>query len=206
VKKLIAFIPILAISYTITNTKIFSVTTKPDTLKTTLNISVSAKTLEEVLKSANVIISFSKNCKKINYSFSPAYQYTNKKRVFIGYNAYIFETCHFKNAKEFSTLLNNLSKYGKIDLTSIRYVSSNLNEIIKKLKIKAYDYALNESKTISKALNKKCILKNIKFNNLSPSSQPPFLAKPIRVKAIEAPTPKQQNETKLITTYQIECF
>ena len=206
-KKLLLLAPLALFAYNINNTKIFTKKLTPDTLKTSLSVTVRGKTLEDVLNKTNIIIKYSEECQSVNYNFTPNYELKNKKRVFVGYKANIHETCEFKNSKDFSKLLENIKDYGKVSLNSISYVSSKQKQAIKELKLKAYNFALNEAKALSKSLNKSCILKNISFN--------PYMPKPLRnyrpvkaleVQAIEAPLPKRANTTKVTATYQIECF
>ena len=205
-KKLLIILPIFLLAYNITNTKTFTKSVTPDTLITTLNITINDNSLQNLLNKTNKVIKNSNICEEINYNFSPYYEYKNKKRVFVGYIANIHETCKFKNPKDFSSLLEKIKNYGKVSLNSISYISSKQKETIKELKISAYNFALKEAKTLSNALNKTCILKNISFN--------PYLPKPIKnyrpiklaTEALQAPLPKKANKVKLTTTYQIECF
>jgi len=202
--KIALILPIALFAYNITNTKTFSIKLTPDLLKTTLQISILDKNLNKLLKKTNLVIKASSKCKQITYNFSPYYEYKNKKRVFLGYKANIKEVCEFKNPKDFSTLLSNLPKEAKVSLNSIKYISSKQKEAIKKLKLNAYNFSINEANKLSKALNKTCILKNISFNTTTPIRYKKVKA--LSVDALNAPLPKGENEVKLTANYLIECF
>ena len=201
--KKMLLVPIIAFSYNISNTKNFSQVIKPDTLKTILTITLTKKTLKNAIENTNKIISLSKQCKKITYRFSPYYEYKNKKRIFVGYKTTIHETCYFKKPQNFSMLLENISKYAKVELNSIDLILSNSKEIVKNLKLKAYNFAIEDAKKLSTALNKKCILKNITFNT---PTIPTTRYKTLKLEALNVPLPKNENKINVISTYNIECF
>jgi hypothetical protein len=199
-KKFLIFIPFLLFAYEITNLKTFSTTLKPDTLKVDFTVLIIKKDLNQTLKNTQKIISLSKKCPYVDYTLEPLYEFKNKKRIFTGYQAVVIEKCKFKKTKNFDSLIKKITKYGKIRLDAIFYLSSQRKKALKTLKIKAYNFALQEAKKFSKDLNKNCILTNISFN--------PYVKKQNQKFKIMStfPLPKEKQEVKVSIFYDIKCF
>ncbi|GAX87732.1 conserved hypothetical protein [Lebetimonas natsushimae] len=189
-------------SYEITNQKTFEIKYTPNIYKTKLNIKIKNSNLEKLIQKINFNIKKANLCQKIDYTIFPEYIYNKNKKQFIGYIANMDLNCQFKTdkIKNFSNIFTNLT--GEKTLSSI-YLDLDKKEKIKlinNLKAKAYSFAINDAKNISKKLNLKCFTTNISINQNIIKPRPLF-------KTLNSlPSPKENKKESLTIFYRIICF
>jgi len=194
-KKLLLFIfAINLFGFEINENKIFKINYTPTNFSTNITLMMSNKNLNPLI---NNITSLPKNnyCHLKNYSISPIF---NKKSAFINYNAYVYINCNLNknSSKTFDKYLKNLSKLGKIKISSIEPKNQNHSKI---LKLKAYNYGINLAKNISKKLHLKCFIKSVSFNHFIKKSMPSF-------RTFSMPMPQNTKTEQLKAYYNIECL
>ncbi|AZV46097.1 hypothetical protein C3L23_02060 [Nautilia sp. PV-1] len=205
-KKLIIFLSGILFAYTITNTKTYYQNIQPSTLKANLEVIITHKSLNGLINLLHKNVNRLKTlCQNTVYSFNPVYKYINKKEVFVDYKAYINAECLFKTSeiKKFSALMNNLQK-AKVKLTSLNFTvtDNERKSIINTLKTKAYTDIQKETKNLSKKLNQKCFVTDVKIFTPYQKSAGFYT-----MKAYSAlPVPKQNKKISIKADYKIECY
>ncbi|WP_456480173.1 SIMPL domain-containing protein [Nautilia sp.] len=204
-KKLIVFLSGMLFAYTVTNTKTYYKNIRPSMLKANLEIIITKKTLNGLINLLNENVNRLKPlCQNTSYSFTPVYKYINKKEIFENYKAYINTECLFKTSeiKTFSSMLNTIKK-AKVKLTHLNFTVTEKESktAINALKTKAYTDIQKEAKNLSKKLNRKCFVKNIKFT----SSQ--NIKRFYTLKTYSSlPVPENNKKISIMADYQIECY
>jgi hypothetical protein len=205
-KKLIVLFSGVLFAFTITNTKTYYKNIPTSTLKANLEITVSQKNLENLIKLLNINVKKLKSiCENISYSFTPVYNYTDKKEFFENYKAYINAECLVKTAKinKLSKLIKNLQQ-AKVKLTYLNFALTDNEQksLLESLKTEAYTDIQKEAETFSKKLNKKCFVSNIRI--FTPYKNRPGI---YAAKAYSSmPLPQTNKKLSIKADYKIECY
>jgi hypothetical protein len=205
--KKIFFLFLIVISsnaFTIYKNETFEIKTPAKIMTTNFSLQMKNRNNDIIIKTFNKIIKEvrkSKICEGGKFSINPNYEWINDKRVFKGYQGYITFTCIFKNTKKYAKLIEQVkNKKGVIfNQDRINFVAPNNKN---KLEDKAYHYAINYTKYLTKTFNTKCKIKEIHLNNSY--YNPPFYKTMSKSLSIEKPIQKSVT-SKLNVNYIFEC-
>jgi len=204
-KKLFLFIiSVISLNaFTISKTETFKIKTPAKIMQTNFSLNIKNKNNDLIIKIFNEVIKEvkkSKICKGGKFSINPYYEWIKDKRIFKGYKGNISFNCTFTDTQKYANLIEKIkNKKGIIfSQDEINFITTPHK---KELENKAYKYAINYIKYLSKTFQTKCKIKSINFNNYY---RPILYGNMTKSLSIEAPI--QKNVTsKLRVNYIFEC-